>query len=80
MAVDIILHDEVKRRLKAKHVSFMSIASELSVSPSLVTMVCQGHRRSLKIAKAIAAHLDQEPSEIWATYGNEEAKMRNPEN
>jgi len=79
MVVNLILHDEVKRRLKAKHVSFMSIASELSVSPSLVTMVCQGHRRSYKIARAIAAHLGQEPSEIWATYSNEEAKMRDPE-
>lgn len=80
MAVDFILHDEVKRRLKAKHVSFMSIANELSVSPSLVTMVCQGHRRSYRIARAIAAHLGQEPSDIWTAYSKREAQMQDPEN
>lgn len=74
MAVDIVLHDDVKRRLRARGVTFAHIAAEISVSPSLVTMVSQGRRFSPQVAKAIARHLNQEPSKIWKSYNAQEDK------
>jgi len=79
MAVDFFLHDEVKRNLKARGITLSSIASKLGVSASLVTMVSQGHRTSIPIATAIAAHLGAKPSDIWATYEDTEVQMLEPE-
>lgn len=65
MCVDFERHDEIKRRLRARRVTFLSIATELGVSREYVTMVCQGNRKSHRIQQAIASKLGVNPQTLW---------------
>ena len=65
MSVDIEKHDEIKRMLRARKVTFATIAKRLGVSAGAVTMVSQGHRSSIVIAREIAHHLNVTPSDLW---------------
>ncbi len=63
--VDLEKHDAIRRSLRAREVNLCDIAAATGCTPSMVTMVCQGHRRSLVIESAIASKLDKSPDEIW---------------
>lgn len=76
MHLDFERHDEIKRRLRAKRVTFLSIAQELGISREYVTMVCQGHRNSHRIQQAIADKLGVTPESLWPEkYIKQEAQM-----
>ncbi|THK34057.1 DNA-binding protein [Ensifer sp. MPMI2T] len=74
MSVDIARHDEIKRLLRARRVTFLTIATEVGVSREYVTMVCQGHRSSHRIQQAIANKLGVTPESLWPQkYPDKEA-------
>lgn len=52
-------------RLRLVGSSLSQIARELSVAPTTVTSVSQGHRRSRRIESAIAAKLNILPQALW---------------
>ena len=57
MTVDLCLHNEIKRRLKVAGSSLTEVSRQLGVSPSTVTVVSQGYRRSGRIQAEIAQTL-----------------------
>ncbi|OSP54464.1 hypothetical protein BV911_12770 [Pseudoruegeria sp. SK021] len=63
--VDIELHDHVKRLLRARNITFSSIAKCLGCSTSLITMVSQGHRRNAFVEDMIASKAGVAPDELW---------------
>ncbi|MGH6763971.1 MAG: helix-turn-helix domain-containing protein [Phyllobacterium sp.] len=65
MCVDIEQHDAIKRRLRARRITFVSIAQELGVSPVTVTRVSQGYRKSDRIQRSIAEKLGVSPEVLW---------------
>lgn len=74
---DIERHDGIKRRLRAKHITFVQIAKELGVSGVTVTCVSQGRSRSDRIQQAIADKLGVEPASLWPDrYYNTEDVMK----
>jgi Ner family transcriptional regulator len=58
-------HERIKMRLRLKGSSLAQIARELGVTPTTVTIVSQGFRRSRRIEMAIATHLDVAPAQLW---------------
>jgi len=52
-------------RLRLKGSSLAQIARELDVTPTTVTIVCQGFRRSRRIEAAIATRLGVAPERLW---------------
>ncbi|RMC37437.1 helix-turn-helix domain-containing protein [Paracoccus alkanivorans] len=65
MSVDLRRHQFVKLRLRAEGRSLASIARELGVLQSSVTVVSQGYRRSHRIQTAIAAALGTTPQTLF---------------
>lgn len=45
--------------------SLRSIAATAQCTPSYVTMVCQGKRRSREVAELLAAPLGETPERLW---------------
>lgn len=58
-------HELVKMRLRLAGSSLAEIARELSVTPTTVTIVSQGQRRSRRIEQAIAAKLGTTAALLW---------------
>lgn len=76
MEVDIERHDAIKRRLRARKITFVKIAQDLGISQPAVTRVCQGYARSIRVEEAIASGLNVTPKSLWPDrYENEEAPM-----
>ncbi len=65
MAVDLVLHEHLKARLRIAGSGINALASEIGVSPSSVTVVSQGYRRSQRIEKALAAKLGTTAEQLW---------------
>ncbi|AIN83999.1 MULTISPECIES: helix-turn-helix domain-containing protein [Brucella] len=75
--VDFERHDLIKRRLRARGITFVEIANELGVSTVAVSRVCQGRARSARVQTAIAQKLGVEPSSLWPErYEKQEATMK----
>lgn len=63
--VDIENHDAIKRRLRARKITFVKIAKDLGITQPAVTRVCQGYARSIRVESYIAAALDVSISSLW---------------
>lgn len=60
-----IPHERLKMELRLRGKSIASIARELDVFRSSVTLVSQGLRRSEKIEKALAEAIGMTPQELF---------------
>ena len=70
--LDLELHDEIKRALRAQRVTLRSIAEEAGYSLSMASMVSQGYRSSKVIEGLIARKLGKKPETLWPDrYGAE---------
>lgn len=58
-------HERLKMELRLRGKSIASVARELEVLRSTVTLVSQGLRRSLKIEKALADAVEKTPAELF---------------
>ncbi len=56
--VDLVRHDEIRRKLRAKGIRLIDIALQTQRQPSLVTQTSQGYRRCPEIELVIARHLE----------------------
>lgn len=56
---------EIKANLILRGISQVSIANQLGVTPSLVSMVIHGTEKSPKVRKVIARLMDKSITEIW---------------
>lgn len=63
--VNLELHDEIKRALRAQHVTLRSIAEEAGCSLSMASMVSQGYRSSKVVEGLIAEKLGKRPETLW---------------
>lgn len=50
-------HENIKKNLRVAGSSISEIAAELGISPTTVTIVCQGHRVSDRVQQKIAEKL-----------------------
>ena len=75
--LDLDLHVELKSRLRDAGHSISSIARELGIRPSTVTVVSQGYRRSERVQVAIAEKLGTTPNRLWPDRYREDA-MNDP--
>ncbi|WP_406735846.1 helix-turn-helix domain-containing protein [Thioclava sp. GXIMD4215] len=64
-SINLVRHDDIRRRLRAKGVRLLDIAVETSRQSSLVTQTSQGYRRCPEIEEAIARHLDQSVDSLF---------------
>lgn len=58
-------HQRIKESLRLRGTSLSKIARELDVTPTTVTTVCQGFRRSRRIEGAIADALGIAAENLW---------------
>lgn len=63
--IDDKRHARIKSALGLKRISLSDIARSLAVTPSTVSIVSRGFRRSRRVEQAIADALGQRPEEIW---------------
>lgn len=63
--IDLELHDEIKRALRAQRVTLRSIAEEAGCSLSMTSMVSQGYRSSKVVKGLIAEKLGKTPETLW---------------
>ncbi|OCX63740.1 hypothetical protein BFP70_12095 [Thioclava sp. SK-1] len=71
-------HERLKMELRLRGKSIASVARELEVLRSTVTLVSQGLRRSLKIEKALADAVEKTPAELFPDrYAAEEDSAAN---
>lgn len=69
-------HERIKKALKAVGSSITDIAAELSVAPSTVTIVCQGHRTSDRIQQEVAKRLSTTARELFPErYVNQQEEL-----
>lgn len=65
-------HETIKLGLRDVGSSLSDVAKELNLRRSTVTTVSQGHRRSHRVQKALAAKLGMQPEELFPErYGSE---------
>ena len=70
--VNLELHDEIKRALRAQRVTLRSIAEEAGCSLSMASMVSQGYRSSKVVEGLIAKKLGKRPETLWPDRYNTE--------
>lgn len=58
-------HERLKMELRLRGKSIASVARDLEVLRSTVTLVSQGLRRSLKIERALADAVEKTPAELF---------------
>lgn len=63
--IDDKKHARIKSALSLKRISLSDIARSLAVTPSTVSIVSRGFRRSRRVEQAIAQALGQTPEEVW---------------
>lgn len=63
--IDDKKHARIKSALCLKRISLSDIARSLAVTPSTVSIVSRGFRRSRRVEQAIAQALGQAPEEVW---------------
>ncbi|RZJ19393.1 MAG: hypothetical protein EON91_01525 [Brevundimonas sp.] len=80
--IDDKRHARIKSALGLKGLTLSDIARSLDVTPSTVSIVSRGHRRSRRIEQAIADALGSSPAQIWPnryqTGASKEASMPEP--
>lgn len=64
-SVDLVRHDEIRRKLRAKGVRMIDIALETKRQPSLVTQTSQGYRHCPEIEEALARHLNVDVTSLF---------------
>lgn len=62
--IDDKRHARIKSALSLKRISLSDIARSLAVTPSTVSIVSRGFRRSRRVEQAIADALGQRPEEM----------------
>lgn len=72
LRVDLERHQQIRQALKAQGYSISDIARELGRSPSTVTTVSQGYRRSAPIEAHLAMRLDTTPEVLFSERYTEE--------
>jgi len=65
MILDLKRHETIKFKLRLAGLSLSSIARDLGISQSTVTVVCQGYRKSHRVQTAIAIALDEAAEELF---------------
>lgn len=65
MVIDDKKHAQIKSALGLKRISLSDIARSLDVTPSTVSIVSRGFRRSRRVERAIADALGQAPEDLW---------------
>jgi len=74
--IDDKRHAKIKAALGLKGISLSDIARELSITPSTVSIVSKGYRRSRRVEEAIASALGQPAETIWPErYREKEAPV-----
>ncbi len=73
--IDDRRHVRIKSALSLKGLSLSDIARQLRVTPSTVSIVSRGFRRSRRVECAIAAALDMDHATLWP----ERRRQANPE-
>lgn len=63
--VDEKQHQRIRAALALRGITLSSIARDLDVRPTTVTIVSKGYRRSQRIEQAIANALGATPAQIW---------------
>ena len=63
--IDDKLHAKIKGALTLRGHSLSTIARELDVAPTTVSIVSRGFRRSRRIEHAIAMAIGCSPAELW---------------
>jgi Ner family transcriptional regulator len=63
--IDDKLHARIKGALALRGMNLSSIARDLDVAPTTVSIVCRGFRRSRRIERAIADAIGCAPAELW---------------
>lgn len=58
-------HEQIKHALKLKGILLAHVASELSVTPGMVSGALRGRFRSARVEMAVALHLDTTPESLW---------------
>lgn len=58
-------HEWIKSRLRLAGSSLAKVAKELGLSPTTVTIVSQGMRRSRRVESAISAKLGIPAATLW---------------
>ena len=61
----LVIHDDIKRRLKAAKSSFKIVASDLGYSSAMVTMVSQGRRQNEQIEEKLADTFGTSVRDLW---------------
>ena len=73
---DLERHDALRRLLKQQSITLDSIAKQAGCTAGFVTLVSQGKRKSLDVAKLLCSPLGVEPRELWPRlYGNQNAEI-----
>lgn len=78
MKVDLLRHEDVKRRLRLSGSSLTEIAQAEGVLQSTVTVVSQGYRKSHRIQEAIARKLGTTPQQLFPDRYAEEVDTAKP--
>jgi len=63
--IDDKQHARIKSALALRGATLSSIARDLGVAPTTVSIVSRGYRRSRRIEKAIADAIGRSPAELW---------------
>lgn len=58
-------NERIKVTLKTNGILLRDIAEELAVTPGLVSGALLGRFRSARVERAVAAHLDTTPQNLW---------------
>lgn len=72
--IDDKRHANIKGALSLKGVTLSDIARSLDVTPSSVSIVSRGFRRSRRIEQAIADALGETPQVVWPDRYRDESK------
>jgi lambda repressor-like predicted transcriptional regulator len=65
MQIDDKRHDRIKSALGLKGLTLSDIARDLAVTPSTVSIVSRGFRRSHRVEQALASALGMTYSQLW---------------
>lgn len=63
--IDDKQHARIKSALALRGLTLSSLARELEVAPTTVSIVSRGFRRSRRIERAIAEAVGCSPAELW---------------
>ncbi|MEZ5696247.1 MAG: helix-turn-helix domain-containing protein [Sphingomonadaceae bacterium] len=74
--IDDRQHARIKSALSLRGLSLSSIARDLDVAPTTVSIVSRGFRRSRRIEQAIATAVGCSPAQLWPERYSHELQER----